>query len=89
MEPWKRKLRMCMVGGGEGAFIGAVHRIVATLDQQAAATKALLNAGATLDGDPRIVALTALLRSSSYRKLLGAVPGFAVTHTGDVRTVRA
>lgn len=34
MEPWKRKLRMGMVGGGEGAFIGAVHRIVATLDQQ-------------------------------------------------------
>jgi predicted dehydrogenase len=25
---------MGMVGGGEGAFIGAVHRIVATLDQQ-------------------------------------------------------
>lgn len=34
MESWKRKLRMGMVGGGEGAFIGAVHRIVATLDQQ-------------------------------------------------------
>lgn len=34
MEPWKRKLRMGMVGGGEGAFIGAVHRVVATLDQQ-------------------------------------------------------
>jgi hypothetical protein len=35
MESWKRKLRMGMVGGGEGAFIGAVHRIAATLDQQA------------------------------------------------------
>lgn len=34
MESWKRKLRMGMVGGGEGAFIGAVHRMVATLDQQ-------------------------------------------------------
>lgn len=34
MESWKRKLRMGMVGGGEGAFIGAVHRIAATLDQQ-------------------------------------------------------
>lgn len=34
MEPWKRKLRMAMVGGGEGAFIGAVHRLVATLDGQ-------------------------------------------------------
>jgi predicted dehydrogenase len=34
MESWQRKLRMGMVGGGEGAFIGAVHRMVATLDQQ-------------------------------------------------------
>lgn len=28
----QRKLRMGMVGGGEGAFIGAVHRIAAALD---------------------------------------------------------
>jgi hypothetical protein len=34
MESWKRKLRMGMVGGGQGAFIGGVHRIAATLDQQ-------------------------------------------------------
>ncbi len=34
MESWRRKLRMGMVGGGEGAFIGGVHRIVAALDQQ-------------------------------------------------------
>src|SRR5262245_23590430 len=34
MESWKRKLKMGMVGGGQGAFIGAVHRIAATLDQQ-------------------------------------------------------
>ena len=34
MESWKRKLRMGMVGGGEGAFIGGVHRVVAALDQQ-------------------------------------------------------
>lgn len=34
MEPWKRKLRMGMVGGGEGAFIGGVHRMVAQLDGQ-------------------------------------------------------
>ena len=25
--PWTRKLRMGMVGGGQGAFIGGVHRI--------------------------------------------------------------
>lgn len=29
-----RKLRMGMIGGGEGAFIGAVHRIVAAMDGQ-------------------------------------------------------
>src|SRR5262245_35273834 len=34
MESWNRKLRMGMVGGGEGAFIGSVHRMVAALDQQ-------------------------------------------------------
>ncbi len=35
MESWKRKLRVGMVGGGRGAFIGAVHRIAATMDNQA------------------------------------------------------
>ena len=30
--PETRKLRMGMVGGGRGAFIGAVHRMAATLD---------------------------------------------------------
>ena len=34
MNSWKRKLRMGMVGGGEGAFIGGVHRLAAVLDQQ-------------------------------------------------------
>tara|TARA_B100000809_G_scaffold223538_2_gene233131 strand:+ start:235 stop:456 length:222 start_codon:yes stop_codon:yes gene_type:complete len=36
MNSWKRKLRMGMgmVGGGEGAFIGGVHRLAAALDQQ-------------------------------------------------------
>lgn len=34
MEPWKRKLQMGMVGGGEGAFIGGVHRMAASLDQE-------------------------------------------------------
>ena len=31
---WKRKLRMGMVGGGQDAFIGGVHRMAAALDQQ-------------------------------------------------------
>ena len=30
----KRKIRMGMVGGGHGAFIGGVHRIAAAIDQQ-------------------------------------------------------
>jgi predicted dehydrogenase len=34
MDPWKRKLRMGMVGGGQGAFIGGVHRFAAALGQQ-------------------------------------------------------
>ncbi|MFA7566144.1 MAG: Gfo/Idh/MocA family oxidoreductase, partial [Alkalispirochaeta sp.] len=34
MNSWKRKLRMGMVGGGQGAFIGGVHRIAAAMDQQ-------------------------------------------------------
>ncbi|MFT4566354.1 MAG: putative dehydrogenase, partial [Saprospiraceae bacterium] len=29
-----RKIRMGMVGGGRGAFIGGVHRIAAAIDQQ-------------------------------------------------------
>lgn len=34
MKKKNRKLRMGMVGGGRGAFIGAVHRMAATLDGQ-------------------------------------------------------
>lgn len=30
----KRKIRMGMVGGGPGSFIGAVHRMAANLDGQ-------------------------------------------------------
>ncbi|MEK7257188.1 MAG: Gfo/Idh/MocA family oxidoreductase, partial [Bacteroidota bacterium] len=30
----QRKMRMGMVGGGRGAFIGGVHRMAAALDQQ-------------------------------------------------------
>src|ERR1043165_7800366 len=32
--PWTRRLRMGMIGGGQGAFIGGVHRIAAALDGQ-------------------------------------------------------
>jgi predicted dehydrogenase len=45
-SPLNRKLRMGLVGGGQGAFIGRVHSIAATLDNRAA-----LVAGA-LSSDP-------------------------------------
>src|SRR6478609_8392948 len=44
--PLNRKLRMALVGGGQGAFIGKVHSIAAILDNRAA-----LVAGA-LSSDP-------------------------------------
>src|SRR3954453_9277722 len=44
--PLNRKLRMGLVGGGQGAFIGKVHSIAATLDN-----RAVLVAGA-LSSDP-------------------------------------
>src|ERR1700758_4351858 len=44
--PLDRKLRMGLVGGGQGAFIGRVHSIAAVLDNRAA-----LVAGA-LSSDP-------------------------------------
>ncbi|MEI6597443.1 MAG: Gfo/Idh/MocA family oxidoreductase, partial [bacterium] len=34
MSSLNRKIRMGMVGGGRGAFIGAVHRMAAALDGQ-------------------------------------------------------
>ena len=46
----KTKLRLGMVGGGHGAFIGAVHRMAARLDDEfdliAAALSELLRARA-------------------------------------------
>ena len=32
--PAQRKLRYGMVGGGQNAFIGAVHRMASNLDEQ-------------------------------------------------------
>lgn len=34
MSAFKRKIRMGMIGGGRGAFIGGVHRIAANIDGQ-------------------------------------------------------
>lgn len=46
-EPLNRKLRMALVGGGQGAFIGKVHATAAILDN-----RATLTAGA-LSSDPQ------------------------------------
>src|SRR5712692_2749614 len=46
-SPLNRKLRMGLVGGGQGSFIGHVHSIAATLDN-----RATLVAGA-LSSDPK------------------------------------
>jgi len=46
-DPLNRKLRMALVGGGQGAFIGRVHATAAVLDNRAA-----LVAGA-LSSDPK------------------------------------
>lgn len=55
-----RRIRLGMVGGGEGAFIGAVHRIAARLDDQyelvagalASSAEKALRSGAALGLDP-------------------------------------
>ena len=62
----QRRLRLGMVGGGEGAFIGAVHRIAARLDDHFQLVAGALSAdaaraarsGATLGLDPQRVYAT-------------------------------
>ena len=41
--PLKRKLRMGLVGGGQGSFIGRVHTIAACLDNRATVTAGALS----------------------------------------------
>lgn len=67
----KRKLRMGMVGGGVGAFIGPVHRIAATLDGEAELVAGAFSSnaakskktGVELQLDPRRV-------YASYREMI-------------------
>jgi molybdate-binding protein len=39
------------------------------------------------DGDPRFQALLAVVRSASYQKLLGELPGYGTRHSAEVRRV--
>jgi predicted dehydrogenase len=57
-----RRLRLGMVGGGEGAFIGGVHRIAARLDDQFE-----LVAGALSSDPERAASSAAALRIASER----------------------
>src|ERR1700680_3282448 len=45
-SPLNRKLRMGLVGGGQGAFIGRVHAIAAVLDNRAALVAGALSSDA-------------------------------------------
>ncbi len=44
--PLNRKLRMGLVGGGQGSFIGRVHSIAACLDNRATVTAGALSSNA-------------------------------------------
>src|SRR5918997_2812725 len=45
-EPLNRKLRMGLIGGGQGAFIGRVHSIAAILDNRAVLVAGALSSSA-------------------------------------------
>jgi predicted dehydrogenase len=71
-----RRLRLGMVGGGQGAFIGAVHRIAARLDDRWE-----LVAGALSSDPERARASAAELRLAPDR----AYDGFAEMAAGEAR----
>jgi predicted dehydrogenase len=66
--PLNRKLRMGLIGGGQGAFIGRVHSIAATLDNRAA-----LVAGA-LSSDPAKAKASAPDYDIPANRAYGSVP---------------
>jgi predicted dehydrogenase len=70
-SPLNRKLRMGLVGGGQGAFIGRVHSIAATLDNRAA-----LVAGA-LSSDPAKAKASAPDYDISTARAYGSYPEMA------------
>ncbi len=43
--------------------------------------------GEALADDPRIAALSKVVRSSAYRRLLGELPGYDIAHTGELRRI--
>ena len=73
-----RRIRLGMVGGGEGAFIGAVHRIAARLDDRYE-----LVAGA-LSSDPERSA-----RSAAAWRWFGVTIATASMPSGRAASARA
>ena len=85
---FKRPLRWGLVGGGQGAFIGAVHRIAARLDAQYVMVAGALSSdperarasGAELGIAPR--AVEAIVPSYLYRFRKGGQ--YAATPEGAI-----
>src|SRR6266478_6422504 len=63
----KRRLRLGMVGGGPGAFIGSVHRLAARMDDQFE----LVAAALTSDPERSRTVRTEVLRKWRRRKRSG------------------
>ena len=71
-----RRIRLGMVGGGQGAFIGAVHRIAARLDDRYE-----LVAGA-LSSDPARAAASATLLGIMPERSYASFEDMAATEAG-------
>lgn len=71
-----RRIRLGMVGGGQGAFIGAVHRIAARLDDRYE-----LVAGA-LSSDPARAAASATLLGIAPERSYASFEDMAATEAG-------
>ena len=63
----KRRLRLGMVGGGQGAFIGAVHRLAARMDDHYELLAAALPADGPISADQWSDALAAGVRGVADR----------------------
>ena len=82
----QRRLRLGMVGGGEGAFIGAVHRIAARLDDHFQLVAGALSAdaqraarsGAALGLDPQRVYVSYEAMAVAERQRSDAIDAVAI-----------
>ena len=78
-----RKLRFGMVGGGRGAFIGAVHRIAAQMDGQAELVAGAFSSDPQRSRDSAADLFVAAERAyGSYREMATRRGGAAARATG-------